>query len=167
MCEIRTRICIQNVNIFEIILTIASTYDIQLAVNKSHRMASSCFRIWANIRILKIIAMLPCRRIRVKGIQIIKAKCMRSTSSEKEKFIINVTQFHTSSWSRTFSNNTYLWPNKFFQVKYEQIIKSFWTIPTSKDIKIVIDNTWAMVGSRRWTSTLNVLHTPPMKRGCV
>lgn len=57
--EIRTGVCVKNINIFQVILSIATTDNVQFAIDKCHGM--TCTRIWIGIVlcIQYVVTMLP------------------------------------------------------------------------------------------------------------
>lgn len=76
------RVCVQNVNIFEIILSITSSNNIKFTVYESHGMSCSCFRVRIVFRIPKVVAVFPCRRNRVKSVKVVKAESVRARTSK-------------------------------------------------------------------------------------
>ena len=125
----------------------------------------SSARVWIRIIfcVKDIVAMLPRRRFRIKCIQIIETVCMRSTTSEKIKLIADIAKLHAGSGCWTFADYFDLRPSEGWYLKYKQIIQSLRSVPSAKNVKLVLDYTWAMISSWWWSSPFDILYTSPMQ----
>lgn len=130
-------------------------------------MACSSIRVWVVLCIQNVVAVLPRWCLRIKGIQIVKAKSVRSTATKQVELIVHVAKFHSCPWCRTFSFDFNLGPSEGCYLEYKQVIKPFGSIPTTEDIEVVLDDAWAMIRSGWWSFAFDLLHTSPMQCLCI
>lgn len=106
--KLRAWICVKDVNVLQVILTVTASNNEEPAVHKSLRVTCSSFgeAFWVR----KIITLRPSRGVRIIDKQVIEAVGMRTRASEQVKFIINIAQAHASPWRWALSLNKHLRP---------------------------------------------------------
>jgi len=80
--KIGAGVCVKDVNVFQIVLAVAASNDVQIAANQGHGVASSCFRCWVLLRLVKVINVFPGLRLGVKSVEVVKTESMRATASK-------------------------------------------------------------------------------------
>lgn len=162
-CEVWARISIEDIHIFQIVLTVATSDYVEFAVDESHWVTSPCFGVLVYFWLMEVVAMLPGWGVRVEGIEVVEAECMRTTSSEQKESVVDVAEFHTCTGSRTFTYYFNLGPDKGLQIEDKQVIQTLLAIPTSENVQVVLDNAWAVVCSRRRSWSSHFDYVAPME----
>lgn len=59
MCKIWTRISVKYVNVFQIVLSITASNNIELAPDQRHRVPCPCLWRRVHLRLLEVVTVLP------------------------------------------------------------------------------------------------------------
>ena len=126
-------------------------------------MTCSCLWVLVNLRVSEVVAVLPWRSDWIEGVQIVKAKSVRPTSSKEKEFVADVAQLHSCSGCWAFTDDHDLRPQEFLEAKNEKIIESLRAVPTTEYVEVVLDNARTVIGSWRWPHTTYVLYVSPVE----
>lgn len=96
MLEIWAGVRIQLINVLQVVLSVASTNNVEFGVDEGHRVASSHFRIL--LYVCKIVAVGPPRRRWVKCVQVVEALRVGTGATEKVQVLPNFAEGHAGTW---------------------------------------------------------------------